>query len=635
MSQMTRFVPTGGILMALCAAFAGCAARTDVSATGSTPAQFTHVFITAQSVWFNKNASATADDSGWSKFDLKTPVTIDLVQQSNGTLGEIANDLRVAPGTYNSILLLPVDSTTPLTTAAQALGATYNQEADIATGSTTSPPIPLTIPHPEKGIVIAGSVKVPIGKVSTTGIGTPTNTGTTNSATGLFGQPTTVNPTSTTTTSTTTNNTVTASFAGNFEGNRDLHLFTFPIGSSTPQTGVLLSASAAASDLSTSGGITGTLSLTTITNTGASVANTSSGRTAIWASAELPSSDNPPSHHVIVASAPVASDGTFTIYPLPSNSTNPTVYDVVIHGPNIETIIIKSVSVATTTPNFQFGANTTGAVNTTTATGAVSLGTITPNSTPCYQVSLNSTATNATTLPGGAALTFYQTLPGSGEIPYAIDEVGIDPVNSALATPEELSTNVGTTGSGIATGTFSSNGTTISPLPSLSPQEGLGVYTVGVTAPLYADSVPSTTIKVSPTSAASCSTGTTTTTTTTAPTPVQITAVPSPLTPANGASTGTISVSVTNNNPGEFNQGTLLVSLNGAVIGSIDLTGAFKNSGGSNTVMIPNLPSGNVYYLSAIVWSSSQPSQTPVTYESSTAPVTLSGSQATGAITIQ
>jgi hypothetical protein len=140
---------------------------------------------------------------------------------------------------------------------------------------------------------------------------------------------------------------------------------------------------------------------------------------------------------------------------------------------------------------------------------------------------------------------------------------------------------------------------------------------------------------VSPTSAASCSTGTTTTTTTTAPTPVQITAVPSPLTPANGASTGTISVSVTNNNPGEFNQGTLLVSLNGAVIGSIDLSGAFKNSGGSNTVMIPNLPSGNVYYLSAIVWSSSQPSQTPVTYESSTAPVTLSGSQATGAITIQ
>ncbi len=47
---------------------------------------------------------------------------------------------------------------------------------------------------------------------------------------------------------------------------------------------------------------------------------------------------------MIVACAPVQTDGTFTIYPLPSNSKTPTVYDVVIHGPNIATIIIKNVS---------------------------------------------------------------------------------------------------------------------------------------------------------------------------------------------------------------------------------------------------------------------------------------------------
>ena len=81
------------------------------------------MFITAQAVWFNTSKNASADDSGWAKFQLKTPVTVDLVQQSNGTLGEIANDLRVAPGTYNSILLLPVDPTLGLTTSAQALGA--------------------------------------------------------------------------------------------------------------------------------------------------------------------------------------------------------------------------------------------------------------------------------------------------------------------------------------------------------------------------------------------------------------------------------------------------------------------------------------------------------------------------------
>ena len=105
MSQMTRFAFTGGALLALCAAFSGCSSRTNVSATGSTPSQFTHVYITTQEVWFNTKQAASPDDSGWGKFPLKTPVTIDLITESNGTLGEIADDLRIAPGTYNSILL--------------------------------------------------------------------------------------------------------------------------------------------------------------------------------------------------------------------------------------------------------------------------------------------------------------------------------------------------------------------------------------------------------------------------------------------------------------------------------------------------------------------------------------------------
>jgi Domain of unknown function (DUF4382) len=628
MSQMTRFAPTGGILMTLCAAFAGCAARTDVSATGSTPAQFTHVFITAQSVWFNKNAGATADDAGWTKYDLKTPVTVDLVAQSNGTLAEIASDLRPGPGTYNSILLVPVNpdpNVTPLTASAQALGATSNQEADFTDGS-GSHQVPLILPNWEKGIVVQGSVKVPVGSVSSTGIGTTTTTpGTTNSASTLFGSPTTVNPTTPTTTTGTSNNTVTASFAANFDGNRDLHAFSYPSGSSASQTGVLLSASPAASDLSTSGGITGTLSLTTITNlsTNPSIANAFSGRTAIWASAESLSADG--SHHVIVASAPVGSDGTFTIYPLPSNSRTPTVYDVVIHGPNIQTIIIKSISVATTTPNFQFGANTAGSVNTTTASGAVSLGTITPTPTPSYTVNLPSNVGTPSPLPGGAALTFYQTLPAANEVPYAIDEVGIDPVNQVLVTPEALSTNVSsTTGApGIVSGIYSTNGGTIT-LTTSMPVEGKGVYEVGATAPLYADSIPSDSLKVGPPAPpSSSSTGTTT------PPPPLLVPVPT-LTPANAGASGSITVSVTNNQGND--RGTLLVSHAGAVVGTADLKSALAN--GSGPVTVSGLPSSNVYYLSVILWSSTQPPNTPVTYESIATPVNLSGSTANTSIAI-
>jgi hypothetical protein len=624
---MTRFVPTGGILMALCAAFAGCAARTDVSTTGSTPAQFTHVFITTQEVWFNKNSGATADDSGWSKFTLNTPITVDLVQ-SDGTLAEVANDLKLGPGTYNSILLLPVTAVSP-TASAQAAGAQFNQEADFADSAGTHQ-VALILPNPEKGIAVPGSLKVPVGKVTTTGLGTPTSTGTTNAAQTPFGAPTTVNPTTPTTISTTTNNTVTASFAASFDGNRDLHMFNYPTGTgtSTVLTGVLLSASPTASDLSTAGAISGTLSLTTITNvpTNPSTSNTFSARTAIWASAETLSADG--LHRVVVASAPVASGGNFSIYPLNTSSSNPTVYDVVIHGPNIQTIIIKGVSVTTTSPNFQFGANTTGSVNTTTASGSVSLGTLTPTSTTSYLVNL--TGNIGATLPGGAAITFYQTLPGDSA-PYVIDEVALDPVtNTLIPNSEALSTSINsTTGSpsGVVTATFSSNGGTLSPT-GVTPVEGSGVYGVGATAPLYTDGLPISTVSAAKTATCptvSTTTGSTTTaTTTTAPLCASIASVPS-LTPANSAPTASITASISDSQGDD--QGTLLVSRNGAVIGTADLTPHLP----SGSVTVNGLPGGNTYYLSVIVWNSHNPQ---LRYQSVATPVSLSGSTATASVEI-
>lgn len=612
MSQMTRLATPGSILIALCATFAGCSSRTNVSATGSTPTQFTHVYITAQAVWFNTKKSASPDDSGWARFSLKTPVTVDLVQQSNGTLGEIANDLRVAPGTYNSILVLPVDPTLALTASAQALGAVTNQEADYADAN-GSHAVPLIIPNPEKGIVVAGTLKVPVGKTNTSGVGlgVGSTTNTTNNAQTVFGSPTTVNPTTNTTinsTATKTNNTTTVSFGVSFDGNRDLHMFNFPVGTTT-STGVLLSSSATATDLSTTGGITGTLSLTNITNvsTNPSIANAYSSRTNITASAESLSADG--SHYVIVASAPVQSDGTFTIYPLLSNSRTPTAYDVVIHGPNIATIIIKNVSVTTTTPTLTGAANTTGAVATTTASGAVSVGTLIPRTAFSYPASL---ATNAgAKLPPGAALTFYQTV--GNDPPHAIDEVGIDPVNYSLVTPEAL--GVAT----VDTGTYGSNGATIT-LTSVTPSEKAGNYLVGATAPMYMDSAPSTAFTVSA-PASTLGTGAAS-----SPTAQPITAVPT-LQPANAAGIGSISAAVTDTTGDTA--GTLLVSHDGAVVGAADLAQALK-AGGIGTVTVNALPTGNVYYLSAILMNAS----TGFRYESIATPVNLSGGSANATVTI-
>jgi Domain of unknown function (DUF4382) len=599
MSQMTRFVTTGGVLLTLCAGLFGCSARTYVSGTGSTPSQFTHVYITTQEVWFNTNSNASADDSGWSKFTLKTPVTIDLIQESNGTLGQIVGDLQVAPGTYNTILLLPLPNTTDgtVTASASALGAANNLEADFVDPSGNPHTVPLTLPNPEKGIVVPGaSLKVPVG-----GAALPTSTSTTSSTTST----TTSTSSTTSSTSSSSSKTITVSFAASWDGNHDLHLFDYPTttSSTSPTQGVILSSDPVATDLSTTGGISGTLTLTSLT-----AINSISDRVGIQACAELLSSDG--SHHVIVACAPVQTDGTFTIYPLQSNSKTPTVYDVVIHGFGIQTIIIKSVSVATTTPSIAAAANTTGAVATTTASGAVSLGTFIPNassisgsstSTGWFYVNLKSGTSG---LPAGTVVTFYQTLQGSGEVPYAIDEVGIDPFNQNLATPEPLATG------NIESGTYSTSGSTIT-VTSTAPVEGSSNYLVGATAPLFADALG--TSKVAP--------GTVYTSNQASPTTVPAT-VPS-LTPANSAATGSISATIS---MGAYTQGELLISHNGAVIGSAAV------SNGAATVS--GLPSGDGnYYLSLILWNTGAESTS--VYQSVTSPVTVTaGSSTSVAITV-
>ena len=85
---MNKRSPAGLILAfaGLACALAGCSARTDMSLTANTPAQYSHVWITTQEIWFNSSAIAGPDDGGWAKFPLSTPATVDLVAESGGKL---------------------------------------------------------------------------------------------------------------------------------------------------------------------------------------------------------------------------------------------------------------------------------------------------------------------------------------------------------------------------------------------------------------------------------------------------------------------------------------------------------------------------------------------------------------------
>jgi hypothetical protein len=597
---MTRSIRPylGSSLLALCAVLAGCSSRTNLSSIGNTPSQYSHMYITAQAVWFNASATAGPGDGGWVKFPLSTPVTVDLVADSGGNFGWLATDLNLAPGSYSQVMLIPVDASTPLTLSAQTLGALYNSEADYVDSSGTTQQLPLELLNPNVGIAIQTGVSVPLGSVGAA-LGSTATTGTTSTATTTVTPITTGTTTPTTSTSGTSGSTTTVNFALSVDGARDLIPFTYGgSGTVAGTSAIMLSSHASVYDLSASGGIQGTLTLTNLTG----YTNATSGLPDIQVSAELLSADG--TRHYIVTSTPVSSDGTFTLYPLVANSSNITYYDLVIHGAGIATIIIKQVQIPPTGTSSSFGSSTSTSTLTSTSTttttpttttssddnlnpitptNLVSIGTLIPRAATAYSANIAPPAGSA--LPAGAEVAFYETLTASGEVPYVIEASPIDPFNQDLANPQLLSAGT------VDSGTYVSSGSTIT-VVSAAAYEGVGTYQVAATAPLYADGMLG--IPVSPPAAS---------------TTIPVVTVAG-LSLASGSTAATLSATVSPATAGKYNQGELLLSNGGQLVASAALNTVLANGG---TVQITSIPGGtpaSLYYLTVRAWNSSDPSGT-------------------------
>ncbi len=568
---------------------AGCSSRTDVSLTGNTPPQYQHVYITTQEVWFNASATAGPEDAGWTKFPLSSPTTVDLVQNTGGSLGTIATSLKQLPGTYSQIRLIPLDASAALASSATDAGAIYNAEADYVDSGGTTHQLPLELLNPDQGIGVAGSLHIAVASIGsaaalTTGLGA-NNTGTTSptSATGMTVATGTGNTTAATGT-TTTGTTTTTSFALTVDGARDLVPFNFGT-SAAPVTGVLLSPHAAAYNLDNVGGISGTLTLTSLTGY-----TSVSGLPDIQVTAETLSADG--SRHVALLSAPVHSDGTFLLYPLPSSTSTAASYDVVIHGAGIATIIVKAVTVplaststattttgTTTTGTGTTTGSTTGTTATTSApsTNTVSIGTLVPRAATAFAASISTAL--ASPLPADAQVGFYQTLSASGEVPYQVEASPIDPFNQVLANPVQLSTGT------IDSGTYVASGDTIA-LFSSAPTQGAGHYVVAASAPFFADGALGP--MVSSTTPAAVLTG---------------------LSVGSGSTLGTLQAAILPNNPGLYDAGELLVSHNGTLVGRVALGGVLA-AGGAVSAAVPAGTGSAKYLVSVRVWNSGDPSGT-------------------------
>ena len=574
---------TTGIATLAACLLAACSSRSDVSLTGNTTFQYSHVFITTQEVWFNQNATAGADDAGWTKFTLGSPTTVDLVAATGGTLASITTGVRLLPGTYKQIRLIPLDASAALASSASDLGAIYNAEADFVDSGGTTRQLPLDLLNPDRGIAVAGSLKVPVGSFGTSAVAalsTSTASTPTTSMTGTTTATGTASPSTTTTTA----------FTLSLDGSRDLVPFTFgscAAGTSatdaasnpTCATGILISSHAAAYNLDNVGGISGTLTLTNLTNV-----------TGIQATAETLSADG--TRHVAVLSTPVHADGTFLLYPLPSSTSTAAIYDVVIHGPGMATIIVKSVSVTLTDTSTSTNTNTSNTSTTpvTTATApstssnTVALGTLTPRAASSYTA--NIATASASPLTADAQVGFFQGLTGSGEVPYQIEAAPIDPFNQVLASAQALSQGT------VDSGTYTTTGGTI-PLFSAAPAQGAGTYWVAASAPSYSSGALSKNVKVA----------------VPADTTKPVIATVAGLSAASGVATGTLQVTIAPSSPGAYDSGELLVSHDGTLISRVSLNGVIS-SGGIVSTTVPSGTPAATYYFTVRFWQSLDPAGT-------------------------
>ncbi len=591
----TRLFTWASSLVAVCTALAGCSQQTDVSVTAGVKSQYSHVWLTVQEVWFNTSATATPEETTWNRFPLATPITVDLARLSAGTLGQVASQLKVPAGTYRQIRLVPVDPSAALASSASAANAKFNAEADFTDSSGTEHRLPLELLNPPKGIGVAttltlkastsqvsGAAAVTGGTTSTasnstntatttgtntatttganTDMTTGTNTGTTTTTDPMTGMLTTTSN-DTLVTATATTSATPASIAISLDGVHDLVQFAYGTA-----TGVLLNPHAAALDVSAAGAVRGQIDTTNIASSVAS-----SGQIDVEVTAEQLSSDG--SRHVAVKSVQVASDSSFVLYPLATSSNSATRYDLVIHGPQIATVIVKSVPVAVGDP---------------TTAAALSLATVAPRSTSAFSFNI---APGTAALPAGALVDLYQTLPGSGEVPYLIEQTALEPFSRALFADQSLSAGT------IDFGTYVS-GASVSLTPA-TPAQGAATYVVSAQAPLFSDAALTTAV-----AAPASGTG-----------PVLI-AMPI-LSPAAGATASTLSMTVAATTPGKYDHGELIVSHGGGIVQTVTIDSALAQNGGS-ALLIPGLPGGGtassvsdaVYYLSTRAWNSKDPAGT-------------------------
>lgn len=130
----------------------GPTGKATIKLTDETNLDYDHVWITVTEAWFHKLDIDDPADTGWIKFPLATPRTIDLSELTAGATQDVWEGLVLPTGTYRQIrvFLAPTEGA-----ALPSLpnGLRFNNEVDY-TDSTGVHQAPLRVPAPTQGIKI-------------------------------------------------------------------------------------------------------------------------------------------------------------------------------------------------------------------------------------------------------------------------------------------------------------------------------------------------------------------------------------------------------------------------------------------------------------------------------------------------
>ena len=305
----------------------------------------------------------------------------------------------------------------------------------------------------------------------------------------------------------------------------------------------------------------------------------------VVASATSLSSDS--RFHAEVRSVDVSAAGTFLLYPLPSQS----LYDVVIHGGNMRTIVVHDVFV-----------DPTGLLK----PAPTALSSAATPIVPVLDTSERAVTVGNALSPAGSRVFFGQTVAGSGgtgaDVPYTIVTAAADP-----ATGRPLD-SVTLPGGPLQYATFdtATDGNGVPPaFASVTPTEGLGAWSTWSQGTLATSTGATTTLAAGATTAT----------------------VANPAARAAFAA-GTLTVAVSGTTGNGADHAELIVSNDGGTVAVVDVSAQIAAHGGSTTINVPSgastdAPGAAVYGVALRSWVAASETST-TRWVRASAPIDLS-----------